>query len=174
MKLDLKAGIAELIASVNGAGKAKHPIADTGEYDALKEAAIRDLATRIGYYAEHGPTFDPSGDYKCDDCCLREEPKACEFVSGKISMQAGSCMLWIFGDQVNLPAGQKLTQIEAGYAERPKEKGFGCHRCTWSAEAKKADAEGRPSWCSWWGMHIIPFACCFREEGKDSIDAPGE
>jgi hypothetical protein len=175
MKLDIQAGIQELIASVNGAsGNPRKPIPDTGDYDELHEKAVRDLATRIGYYAEHGPLFDPEGKYLCDDCCLRDEPKACTHVSGKISMDTGSCMLYTIGSPINLPVGQKLTQIEANYAERPKAKGFGCSRCGWYKQAKKADKDGRPAWCGWWGMHVIPFACCFAEGGPDMKVAPGE
>lgn len=175
MRLDIEAGIRELIASVNGAsGNPRKPISDTGDYNELREKAIRDLATRIGYYAESGPLFDPEGRYLCGDCVLRDEPKSCTHVSGKISMQLGSCMIWFYGDQINLPAGQKLTQIEANYAERPVAKGFGCSRCGWDAKAKKPDSEGRPDWCGWWGMHVAPLACCFAESGKDLKVAPGE
>lgn len=175
MKLDIQAAIADLVSSVNGAsGNPRKPIADTGEYDDLHDRAVRDLATRVGYYAESGPLFDPEGKYLCKDCCLRDEPKACTHVSGKISMQTGSCMIWIYGDQVNLTVGQKLTQIESNYAERPVSKGFGCSRCGWYKKAKKADSDGRPGWCSWWGTHVVPLACCLAESGQDLKVAPGE
>ena len=171
MKINLSKAIAELCAS---AENPRTPVKDSGEYDLIKEAAIRDLATKVGYYAESGPLFDPAGQYLCDDCALRDQPKSCTHVSGDISMETGSCMLWIIGNQIDLPVGQKLTQIEANYAERPKAKGFGCSRCGWSAKAKKADEQGRPSWCGWWGMHIMPSACCLAESGPDLKTAPGE
>jgi hypothetical protein len=152
----------------------KHPIEDTGDYDATKEKAIRDIATRIGAYAEAGPTFDPEGNYLCGDCALREEPSTCTHVSGKIDMRVGGCFIWIIGDEIHQPIGEKLTQIEAMYCTRPKAKGFGCHRCSWGAEAKKADSDGRPSWCGFWGFHVKPFACCFAETGPDLKEAPGE
>jgi hypothetical protein len=176
VKLDIQAGIKDLIASMNGAGKenARKPIPDTGDYNDLHEKAVRDLITRIAYYAESGPTFDPEGKYLCGDCCLRTEPKACAPVSGRISMEIGSCPLWIIGDEIKLPVGQKLTQIEANYCERPKAKGFGCSRCGWYAQAKKADGDGRPGWCSYWGLHVVPLACCLTESGPDLKVAPGE
>jgi hypothetical protein len=170
MKLDIQVAIADLIASA----QKRTPLLDTGRYDELHEKAVRDLATRIGYYAESGPLFDPEGRYFCGTCCLREEPKSCSHVSGKIDMDVGSCMLWVIGDEVGLKVGQKLTQIEANYCERPKAKGFGCSRCGWYAKAKKADADGRPAWCGWWGIHVTPFACCIAESGPDLKVAPGE
>jgi len=172
LSINLQAAIKDLLAK--SAGNPRKPIADTGKYNDVKEKAIRDLATSVGYYAESGPLFDPEGRYLCSDCCLREEPQSCTHVSGKISMQDGSCMIWVIGDPIHLPVGQKLTQIESNYAERPTAKGFGCARCGWYDEAKKADKEGRPGWCSWWGMHVVPLACCFAESGKDLLVAPGE
>jgi len=170
--MNLKAAMRELIQSAEDNGK--HPVADTGKYDELHEKAVRDIAEKIGYYAEAGPLFDPEGKYLCDDCCLREEPKACSHVSGVISMEIGSCMMWMIGDAIHLPVGQKLTQIEANYAERTKSKAFGCSRCGWYSKAKKSDSEGRPAWCAWWGIHVTPFACCIAESGPDLKTAPGE
>jgi len=175
-KLNIQQGIKELIASMSATAKENphHPIPDTGEYDELKEKAIRSMAEQLGYYAEKGPLFDPDGKYLCDDCCMRQEPQACTHVSGKISMQTGSCMIWMRGEPIHQAVGQKLTQIEANYATRPQVKGFGCRRCGWYAKAKKPDIDGRPGWCSWWGMHAVPLACCFAESGKDLKVAPGE
>jgi hypothetical protein len=174
LKFNLQAAIQDLIHSAKSAENPRTPIEDTGEYNELKEKAVRSLAEQLGYYAESGPLFDAAGKYLCADCALRDGKTACTHVSGKISMQTGSCMIWIVGEPINQPVGQKLTQIESGYAERKVSRGFGCVRCRWGAKAKNPDSDGRPSWCSWWGMHIVPFACCFREEGKDSVDAPGE
>ena len=170
MNLDLKQAIADLLAKA----EMNNTLSDSGEVDELKEKAIRDYATTIGFYAESGPLFDPEGKYLCGRCCFRLLPKACDTVSGKISMQVGSCMQWRKGEPVGLKVKAKLTQIEAGYAERPTAKGFGCSRCEYGSEAKKADSKGRPSWCSFWGMHVTPFACCMHEDGKDLVEAPGE
>jgi hypothetical protein len=150
------------------------PIEDTGEYNELKEEAVRSLAQFIGYYAEEGPLFDPEGKYLCADCCLRDGKTACTHVSGKISMQTGSCMIWIVGEPINLQVGQKLTQIESNYVERPKSKAFGCSRCGWAKEAKKPDNDGRGLWCSWWGCRVRSMACCLAESGPDLVAHPGE
>jgi len=159
--MNLDVAIAELIASV------KH-------VDDLKEHAIRDFAQTAGFYAESGPTFDPKGTYLCGDCCFRQMPHTCDLVSGIIKMKIGSCMMWRIGEPVGLKVKHKLSQVEAGYAERPRSKGFGCSRCEYGSEAEKPDSAGRKSWCDFWRMHIKPLACCFREEGPDSKDAPGE
>jgi hypothetical protein len=169
MPINLTQAIKELCASA----KPKR-IEDTGKYDETKEAAIRDMATKIGAYAESGQTFDPEGKYLCGGCSMRDGQTACTHVSGKISMVIGSCFIYLRGEPMQAQVAQKLTQIEAMYSERPKSKGFGCSRCEYGAEAKKADGAGRPSWCSWWGMHIVPLACCFMEDGKDLVEAPGE
>jgi hypothetical protein len=172
VKLNIQAAMQDLIHSAKSAENPRTPIADTGEYNELKEKAIRDLASKIGYYAESGPLFDPEGKYLCSTCHMRTEPKACTTVSGTISMQTGSCMIWMIGEPTNISVGQKLTQIESNYAERPK--GFGCARCGWYKQAKKPDGDGRPGWCSWWGIHAVPLACCFAESGKDLVVHPGE
>lgn len=171
MRINLKQAIKDLCASADAD---LPPIADTGKYDETKEVAVRDFATTIGFYAESGPLFDPDGKYRCGECCFRDGTTACDIVSGKISMTIGSCMCWRIGEPVSLKVQEKLTQIESMYSERPKTKQFGCAKCEYGGEAKKADSAGRPSWCTYWGMHIVPLACCFREDGKDLVEAPGE
>jgi len=166
MKLDLRQAIKQLCASA-AVVKAAEGVAASND---LKESAIRDYATSIGFYAESGPTFDPKGKYLCGTCCFRLGEKACDLVSGKISMTTGSCMMWRIGEPVGLKVKQKLTQIEAQYAERPKAKGFGCSRCEYGQKAEKPDAQGRESWCTFWQMHIKPPACCFREDGPDLVE----
>lgn len=156
-------------AEADAAEASGKPIEDTGEYDEVHEAQIRALAERVGFYAESGPLFDKDGDYLCGACALRQEPEACTHVSGNISMETGSCMIWCTGQPLNEPIGKQLTQIEANYAMRPTAKGFGCSRCEYSAEAKKPDSDGRPSWCTVWGMHIEPKACCIFEDGDDLV-----
>jgi hypothetical protein len=171
VKLNLHTAVRQLLAAYGNAGK---PIADMGDYDELHEKAVRSLAQQLAYYAESGPLFDPEGKYLCGDCALRKEPSACTHVTGTISMTDGSCMIWISGEPINQAVGQKLTQIESNYAERPQDKGFGCSRCGWHGEAKKADSDGRPSWCGMWGIHVVPLACCLWESGPDLQVAPGD
>jgi hypothetical protein len=163
----------DLTKAIIEAAKAK-PLADTGKYDFTKEKAIRAIAEKIGAYAESGPTFDPGGRYLCGTCCFRDGKSACTHVSGKISMVIGSCFIWFIGEPINQAVGEKLTQIESMYSERPKAKGFGCSRCSMASKAKKVDTDGRPSWCDFWGMHVQPKACCFMENGPDLVEAPGE
>jgi len=162
------------LVQLRAAAAKRQPISDTGKYDELKEAAIRDFATTVGFYAEAGELFDPDGKYLCGDCCFRDGTRSCDTTNGDISFTLGSCFMWRRGAPVGLKVKEKLTQIEAMYCERPEAKGFGCSRCEYGAKAKKPDSAGRLSWCNWWGMHIVPNACCFREDGKDLVEAPGE
>lgn len=69
------------------------------------------------------------------------------------------------------PDEAQETKAEAGYSERPEAKGFGCSRCEYSVQS--VQLEGK-SWCSFWGLHIKPLACCSEEDGPDLILAPGE
>ena len=149
---------------------------DTGKYDYDREQHVRNELSIWVAYAEDGPSFDPDGNYLCGTCDMRSEPHACTHVSRRISMDHGSCRLYIHGPELEgkPPLPQKLTQIDAQYGERPKSKGFGCQRCEYGAEAKKPDKDGRPSWCSFWGVHVQPKSCCAMNEGPDSVNAPGE
>jgi uncharacterized protein YdaT len=150
-------------------------IEDTGEYNEDNENRIRKQMELWVNYAESGPSFDPEGKYQCKTCTEKLEPSACHIVSGKISMDAGSCRTYEKGKQrYKGPAEHHLTQIEAQYGERPKTKAFGCARCEYGDKAKSPDSQGRPSWCTFFGVHIQPLACCAMNEGDDSINAPGE
>jgi ppGpp synthetase/RelA/SpoT-type nucleotidyltranferase len=146
----------------------KIPYPDTGKYDEAEEAVRRNLAEEMSEYAEFGERFDPKGDYMCKDCSQMVLPKSCGTVSGPISDDAGSCRYWL----KDIPLVQlelKYTPEEASYTERPNWKEFGCKKCLFGAEAISPDSEGRPSWCSWWGIHVLPNACCAKNEGDDDF-----
>lgn len=146
-------------------------------YDREREELVRKFMTATAHYAEDGPTYDPEGEYLCGACLVREKTDSCATVSGKISMTDGSCADWYKGDPAEplVTIATKYTQREAGYGERPDEKGFGCWpRCGHAKEAKAPDADGRPTWCGLWAVHVQEKACCDRESGDDYIDAPGE
>ena len=154
--------------------------ADPGpdNYDRQREEIVRAFMMATAHYAEVGaPTYDPEGEYLCGTCVVREEPDSCTTVSGQISMTDGSCANWYKGDPTEplITIAQKYTQKEAGYGERPDEKGFGCWpRCGHAKEAKAADEDGRGTWCGLWAVHVTERACCDRESGDDYKDAPGE
>lgn len=144
---------------------------DTGEYDEEREDHVRkELGTWVAY-AESGPSYDPKGGYECGKCDMRYDSDKCTHVEGTISFDAGSCRLFILGPELEgkPPLKHQLTQIEAQYGERPKTKAFGCQNCEYGAEAKKPDSKGRKSWCTYFGLHVIPTACCAMEEGEDSV-----
>jgi hypothetical protein len=149
-------------------------IADPGEYDEEKEAKIRKMISRHAAYAEQGPLFDSKGKYLCCDCSFRKGEDGCAVVSGLISLETGSSRLWTTETIPEESWPKKISQVEAGYAERPKAKGFGCSRCEYAAKANNPDSAGRPSWCGFWGLHVQPAACCAEEDGDDLIFAPGD
>ena len=145
-------------------------VADSGEYDFEHEAHVRKEAGEWAQYAEDGDSFDPSGNYLCGTCDMRMGDKLCQRVEGDISFTAGSCRLYHIGEPENEPAMQHpFSKQDAKYAERPHEKGFGCKRCEYGGESKGPDPEGRVHWCSFWGMHVLPDACCAENEGDDDI-----
>lgn len=146
---------------------------DTGEYDEVAEDNLREDLEIWADYAEDGDTFDPEGKYLCETCEFRSGDDQCTRVVSPISFETGGCRIYVIGDPDDEPPmPQKLTQIEAAYTERPKTKAFGCQNCIYSSEAKEEDSEGRPSWCSFWGLHIMPLACCFKNTGEDDVFAP--
>lgn len=157
------------------AGEEEHGNApDTGEYDEEHEAHVREEAKGWAQYAEEADNtdeikpYDPSGDYLCGTCDMRRGANECARVDGEIGFTTGSCRLFHLGDpETDPPMKEKFSKEDAKYAERPNEKGFGCKRCEYGSEAKKADSEGRQSWCSFWGMHVVPTACCAENEGED-------
>jgi hypothetical protein len=146
---------------------------DTGTYDEKEEERRRKVAEVEANYAEDGEMFDKAGNYLCDDCSQFDPAGACGTVEDKISGPTGSCSFWEVSGQVLVQIESKFTQKEAGYTERPNVKGFGCHRCEYGAEAQAPDSTGRTTWCSYWGTHVLPNACCAKNEGDDDVFAPG-
>jgi hypothetical protein len=155
------------------AGKKEDHYEDPGEegYDSLHENQVRVMMELAAFYDETGPRSDPDGKYLCGSCSQRQGKNACLFVEGDISFTTGSCNIYTHGDPLDesYELKEKLTQLEVGYALRPKEKAFGCSRCEYGAEAQAPDTEDRPSWCAEWGVHILPTACCMRHKGDDMI-----
>lgn len=140
---------------------AGHRVEDTGEYDEEKESRIRRIARDTAQYAESGPMFDPSGEYLCKGCRYMLGNTKCAFVEGDdISKEHGTCRYWKAADgKAPVELERKYSKKEAGYAER-KDQPFGCKRCEYGSGARKPDSEGRESWCQFFGMHILPDACC--------------
>jgi len=139
-------------------------VPDPGQYDEDHEDHVRGEAREWSQYAETGVAFDPSGNYLCGTCDMRQGENECMRVEGPISFTKGSCRMYHKGAPENqLPMEKKFTKAEAKYSES-NQGGFGCHRCEYGGEASEPDAEGRASWCSFWGMHIEPNACCAEQE----------
>lgn len=149
---------------------------DTGEYDFKHEAHVREEAKGWAQYAEEQDNeesikpYDPSGNYLCGTCDMRRGTDECSRVDGPISFEKGSCRLYHLGEpETDAPMKRKFSQEDAKYGEN--EGGFGCHRCEYGGEAKTADPDGRKSWCSFWGMHIQPNACCAQwDAGAKQVD----
>lgn len=149
-------------------------VPDTGDYDFEHEAHVREEAKDWAQYAEESDNtgdikpFDPSGNYLCGTCDMRRGTNECARVDGEINFAAGSCRLYHLGDpETDPPMKNKFTKEDVDYTERPNVKGFGCKRCEYGSEAQGEDPEGRKSWCSFWGMHVVPNACCAENEGED-------
>lgn len=152
-------------------------------YDTRRENTKRELMQQVAFYAEEGPTFDPEGKYLCGSCYFRAlmdwgDTPACYIVDGKISMELGSCQFYRNGNPDSewnpLPTQKKYTKEEANYAERPKEKGFGCYpRCEYVSVAEGKDSAGREFWCGQFGVHVRAKACCAFENGKDLVQISG-
>jgi hypothetical protein len=143
---------------------------DPGQYDEKHEEHVREEMKQWAQYAEEEDNtedikpFDPEGNYLCGDCDMRQGTNECMRVQGPISFEKGSCRLFHEGAPENqLPMEKKFTQAEAKYGES-NQGGFGCHRCEYGNKAKEADGAGRPSWCSFWGTHVKPMACCAEQE----------
>lgn len=144
--------------------------ADPGAgYNEKEEAIRRELAVIMAQYAEDGNQFDPSGDYLCGTCSQMDRPSSCGTVAtDKINPEDTSCRYWVR----NVPLVQlekKFSPAETGLTSRPNWKGFGCKRCKYGSEAKQADSAGRKSWCAFFGCHVLPNACCAKNEGDDDV-----
>ena len=149
------------------------------KYNEKDEARKRELMQQLAFYAEEGPTWDPDGKYLCGTCYYRQvmdwaDLPACYIMEGDISLEAGSCQFYRFGNPDSewnpIPMKEKYTKAAANYAERPKEKGFGCFpRCEYGSTAEGQDKDGREIWCGQFGVHVRPKACCAFEGGKDLV-----
>lgn len=148
------------------------PISDKGKYE--NEAKIRKLIENQAAYAESGPTFDLAGKYLCRSCAYFSGDRGsaadgkCRAVEGAISGSTGSCRLWTIEGAEVPKIKWKLSQMAADYAERPEDKGFGCSRCEYQTKTKTPDGE-RTLWCGFWGLRVMPLACCSEEDGPDLI-----
>lgn len=145
-------------------------VPDNGQYDFEHEAHVRQEAKDWAQYAEPGDNtdeikpFDVTGNYLCGTCDMRRGTNECSRVDGPISFEKGSCRLYHKGNPETDPdMKRKFSKAEVNYGTSDQ-GGFGCHRCEYGGEAKAPDAKGRESWCSFWGMHIIPNACCSEQE----------
>lgn len=142
---------------------------DTGTYDEAVEVNRRRIASEMAQYAESGSAFDPAGDYLCKTCTQMDLPKSCGVVAtNKINPEDTSCRYWV-NDIPLVQLQMKFSPKETGLTSRPNWKGFGCKRCVYGSEAKVPDSKGRPSWCSWFGIHVLPNACCAKNEGDDDV-----
>ncbi len=148
-------------------------------FDPEHETGVRDMITELAYYAEDGPTYDPSGCYLCGTCSMRIMPGGCTHVTGLISMDTGGCQVYMIGPSIGVEHSlpEKMSQREINYGERPAARGFGCYpRCEYGEMALDSNSrqDGRTTWCRFWGTHVKPLACCFMHDGPDLIDAPEE
>lgn len=151
------------------------------KYGTKRENEKRELMKQLAFYAEEGPTWDPEGKYLCGTCYYRQtmdwgDTPYCYILGGddKISLETGSCQFYRYGNPDSewnpIPMEMKYTKEEANYAERPKEKGFGCYpRCEYGKVAEGKDSDGREIWCGQFGVHVRPKACCSFENGSDLI-----
>ncbi len=93
---------------------------------------------------------------------MRKGEHDCMRVESPINFETGSCRLfhWDGGKppETDPPMKDKFSHEEAKYSEH--EGGFSCHRCEYGNEAAESDLDGRPLWCSFWGVHVIHTACC--------------
>jgi hypothetical protein len=148
-------------------------VPDPGKYDEEAEDHVRNEAGEWAQYAEDGIAYDSLGNYLCGSCDMRMGTDECMRVEGPISFEKGSCRLFHLGEPENKPPmKKKFTKEEAKYAET-NQGGFGCHRCEYGSKAKQPDSQGRESWCSFWGMHIVPTACCAEQEGEEKEKTAG-
>lgn len=160
------------LVQINAAGSYNDP--GLQGYNLNQEYMTRQIMNNAAAYAEGGETFDPEGKYLCGSCIMRLAPDQCTHVDGTISMLDGSCNLYVYGgdnafaDWYQLPT--KISQQDAGYAERSEAKGFGCFpRCGRAVFAEAPDPDGRDVWCGFWGTHVISTACCIMESGPDMV-----
>ena len=135
------------------------------KYDFEEEKHIRSEMKTWAQYAEASDNtdtikpFDAQGNYLCGTCDMRRGTEKCSRVEGDISFERGSCKLYHIGAPEDTPPMKyPFSKEDAKYSEH--KSGFGCHRCEYGGEAAAADPDGRKGWCSFWGAHIEPMACC--------------
>lgn len=162
----LAAALREILAK---AGIIPNPDPGPLEYSGQKEDEIRKIMIETADYAEHTAKFDPEGKYLCGTCSLRIEPSGCGFVKGTISMETGSCRIYIHGPEQGkqFVLASKLAKDLVAYTERPNDKAFGCSRCQFGTTAQREDDEGRRVWCGYFGAHVNKNSCCAFNKGKD-------
>jgi hypothetical protein len=137
---------------------------DTGSYNEVVEAHLRDTFAKMFQYADpwagDSRVFDDDGDYLCQEC-NKYEPSACLAVAGPISGNHGSCRHWEDQDagDPELKFASKISKDLADYGITPK-AGFGCHRCEYHIAAKKADSHGRAMFCKQGAFRVFSNACC--------------
>jgi|SRR5581483_5612918 len=142
---------------------------DTGTYDEVLEAHIREGIANAFHYAEpgvgNGRTFDPKGTYLCRDCNkFKRDAAGCTLVQGKVSPDHGSSEHWenkFLGDhEQDYPESLKLNKEDASYGERP-DGHFGCGGgCEYAVRARKADSQGRALFCRRHATRVMALACC--------------
>ncbi len=143
---------------------------DTGKYDEVQEAHLRETFVKMFQYADPWSgdprSFDPKGDYLCEDC-NKYEPNACLAVEGKISPDHGSCRHWedLDSGDSELKFAEKISKDMADYGETPKD-GFGCHRCEYMSAAKSSDSHGRDGFCKQGAFRVYKFGCCALNDTK--------
>ena len=160
-------GFERVQAPVRASRRAAANVSDPGpgKYDFKHEAHVREEIKAWAQYAEEADNtaeikpYDPSGEYLCGTCDMRRGRGGCMRVEGPVSFERGGCRLYHLGDpETDPPMKEKLSKAEAKYGEH--DGGFGCRRCKYGAEAKGRDPDGRGSFCSFWGTHVVPEACC--------------
>ena len=154
----------------NASKTAAKNVPDNGQYDIEHESHVREEAKGWAQYAEPSDNtdeikpFDVTGNYLCGTCDMRRGTDQCSRVEGPINFEKGGCTLYHKGNPETDPDMKgKFSKAEVRYSTSDQ-GGFGCHRCEYGGAAKAPDPKGRESWCQFWGMHIIPNACCAEQE----------
>lgn len=144
---------------------------DTGNYDEVKEAHLRDTFVKMFQYADpwagDSRTFDETGNYVCQDC-NKFDNSECLAVEGSISGDHGSCRHWEDTDagDPELRFAEKISKDLADYGETPN-IGFSCKRCEYHIAAKASDSHGRDMFCKQGAFRVYRDGCCALN------DAPG-
>ena len=123
------------------------------------------FAKHFNYADEYGAgdpnSYDKRGDYNCGRCNQAHNGDCLLIKKNKLDLKAGSCRQW---ESVRSGDPEMMLQREgttaAAYGVAKNGKGFGCHRCPYSREAKNTDDKGREYWCGEGGFHQTPTACC--------------